>query len=239
MDDGSDVSLRRGTLAAHLEDLEWYHRKRVTPQTAAWFEDGIPSLSRRGRISVDTSAVTGVPCIICSPKAAKVVLKGLRVSNMQTFKNSTRQLLSPHQPRESKRAFQVSDAAATLIETAMSTGAAGRVVCSEEECKILDWIEDGTVSYEAFFPLHYYIIEERAHDETHLTHTQEYIQFLPCHSAASEGRGIPSQGPSRNNKKIGGEFTFCELFAGIGGFKVPSPLTLTLIGDFKVPSPQP
>jgi len=121
----------------------------------------------------------------------------------------------------------------------MSTGAAGRVVCSEEELKILDWIEDGTVSYEAFFPLHYYIIEERAHDETHLTHTQEYIQFLPCHSAASEGRGIPSQGPSRNNKKIGGEFTFCELFAGIGGFKVPSPLTLTLIGDFKVPSPQP
>ena len=152
------------SLSEHLVDLEWYMRRSRVPESSS-------ELRSQRVVAVDTSSVSGVPCIVCSSGDAKQVLSDLRKAGWHGFKNSTRQLLTPLTPRSSKRAFQITDAAFDIVQRVARGEDVGAL--TEPQEAIAAMLRTRAIAFHPCFALHQYIIDDHPHEE--------FIRFLAAH----------------------------------------------------------
>ena len=154
---------------------------------------------------------TGVPVILCSAKLAKRVLALLRKSGMHPQKHS-RTILdrSPSEIARSQRAYQVSDEGARVLDRGVAAvaGEATRHSGGEQEAaraKLMKLLREGAIDYRPSFQLGEVIANGP-------------ICAGPIRLLKAEGRSAGAGGGQTGAAE--GAFTFVELFAGIGGFRV-------------------
>ena len=185
--------------------------------------------------AVDTRHVAGVPCLTCSAGNAKEVLALLRAAGWHPNHHSRLVLdRRPGKHATSWRAYQISDEAAATLVAALAAPE-GAASGGAEAARLLAMIGSGDARWCPLFQLHEYIIApDRCdrpgdHGDGEVKPTTECaeIMYLPGHALKPELAGLGPEPQAAAVESAAAEsaasrpgFTFAELFAGIGGFRV-------------------
>lgn len=187
-----------------------------------WCRRCTGSASRDGRHTVDLRLITGVPCLLVSPLLAKRVLKLLKITGWA--KGTAKLILDRRLEKvaSSARAYQLTDAAAAILEAeelpAESLEPPGPKDIAALEIQRL--LSEGAIEWKPFFQLHEYVIDETRCDKgkEEVDRTSFALHFMPTPAPAK--CSVPKCLEAAREPTLEPKFTFAELFAGIGGFRL-------------------
>ena len=213
--------------------------------------------------AIDIRPACAVPCVLAPPSRAKQVLQLLRDAGWHP-QNHSRLVLDrrPGKIAQSDRAYQVTDASASVLDQVMAavSAVAENVLIGEHAAEVID--EDAFLTqrypdvaraldramaldpnslaknfgpakklvalllmraarWQPQFQLHEYIIDDNRCDFAEDAHLPTKIRYLPAQfSSTAPDSDTSGKSPPAAGSQSAAEFTFAELFAGIGGFRV-------------------